>query len=153
MTKQKQVFRKCYNYISVQSLYSVLCWSTFGSDYSLESSWVWRYKLGTPEFGEFLPFFSVDPLKLCQVLHSYFQVFLEMFHRVQVRALAGPLKDILPFNNYGGHCVLGDLWCCRQFFRPVPQICASTQSCLRALGTIPSTSWLGFCSLNHVKSI
>ena len=45
----------------------MLWWSTFGSDYSLESSWVWRYKLGTPVFGEFLPFFSADPLKLCQV--------------------------------------------------------------------------------------
>ena len=28
----------------------------FGSDYSLQSSWVWHYKLGTPGFGEFLPF-------------------------------------------------------------------------------------------------
>ena len=49
--------------------------------------------------GEFLPFFSADPLKLCQVgrvasLYSYFQVSPEMFDQVQVRALAGPLKDI-----------------------------------------------------------
>ena len=49
--------------------------------------------------GEFLPFFSADPLKLCQVgwgvlLHSYFQVSPEMFDRVQVWALAGPVKDI-----------------------------------------------------------
>jgi hypothetical protein len=48
---------------------------------------------------DFLPFFSADPLKLCQVgwgalLHSYFQVSPEMLDRVQVRALAGPLKDI-----------------------------------------------------------
>uniref|UniRef100_A0A673ZKN5 Uncharacterized protein n=1 Tax=Salmo trutta TaxID=8032 RepID=A0A673ZKN5_SALTR len=48
---------------------------------------------------EFLPFFSADPFKLCQVgwgalLHSYFQVSPEMFDRVQVRALAGPPKDI-----------------------------------------------------------
>ena len=28
----------------------------------------------------------------------------------------------------------------------LPQICASTKSCLRALRTIPSTSWLGFWS-------
>ena len=54
---------------------------------------------GTPVCGEFLPFFSADPLKLCQVgqgasLHSYFQVSPEMFDQVQVRALAGPLKDI-----------------------------------------------------------
>ena len=44
-------------------------------------------------------FFSADRLKLCQVgwgasLHSYFQVSPEMLDRVQVRALAGPLKDI-----------------------------------------------------------
>ena len=62
-------------------------------------SWVWRCKLGTPVFVEFLPFFSAEPLKLCEVgsralLHSYFQVSPEMFDRVQVRALAGPLKDI-----------------------------------------------------------
>ena len=62
--------------VSIQTLYSVLCWSTFGSDYSLESSWVWCCKPGTPVFGEFPPFFSADPLKLCQVgwwalLHNY----------------------------------------------------------------------------------
>ena len=55
--------------------------------------------LGTPVFGEFLPFYSANPLKLCQVgwgasLQSYFQVSPEMFNRVQIRALAGPLKDI-----------------------------------------------------------
>ena len=55
--------------------------------------------LGTPVFGEFLPFFSADHLKLCQVgwgasLHSYFQVSPEMLDQVQVRALAGPLKEI-----------------------------------------------------------
>ena len=58
-----------------------------------------RYKLGEPVFGEFLPFFSVDPLKLCQVwwgalLHSYCPFSPEMLDRVQIRALAGPLKDI-----------------------------------------------------------
>ena len=46
-------------------------------------------KLGTPVIGKFLPFFSADPLKLCQIgcgelLHSN----PEMFHR------AGPLKVI-----------------------------------------------------------
>ena len=48
---------KCYIYISIQTLYSVLCWSTGDSDYSLESYWVWRYKLGTPVFWEFSPIF------------------------------------------------------------------------------------------------
>ena len=86
-------------YISIQTLYSVLCWSTFGSDNSLEYSWVWRYKLGTPVFGEFLPFSSADPLKLCEAgwgasLHSYFQVSAEMFDGVKVWALAVPLKDL-----------------------------------------------------------
>ena len=52
-----------------------------------------------PVFGEFLPFFSADPLKLCQVewgvsLHSYFQVSPEMFDQVYARTLAGPLKHI-----------------------------------------------------------
>ena len=42
-----------------------------------------RYELGTPVFGEFLSFFSADPLKLCQIgwgalLHSYFQVSLQL---------------------------------------------------------------------------
>uniref|UniRef100_A0A4W5JW74 N-acylneuraminate cytidylyltransferase n=1 Tax=Hucho hucho TaxID=62062 RepID=A0A4W5JW74_9TELE len=46
-----------------------------------------------------LPFFSADPLKLCQVgwgalLHSYFQVSPEMLVWVKVRDVAGPLKDI-----------------------------------------------------------
>ena len=84
-------------YISLQTLYSVLCWSTFGSEHS--DYWVWCYKLGTPVFGEFLPFFSADPLKLCQVgwgvsLHSYFLVSPGTFNWVQVRALAGPIKVI-----------------------------------------------------------
>ena len=53
----------------------------------------------THVFGEFLTFFSADPLKLCQVgwgasLPSYFQVSLELFDGVQVRVLARPLKDI-----------------------------------------------------------
>ena len=44
-------------------------------------------------------FFSADPLKLCQVrwalwVDSHFQISPEMFDWVQVRALAGPLKDI-----------------------------------------------------------
>ena len=73
MTKQKNIYKnvlKYYIYISIQTLYSVLCWSTFGSDYSLESSLVWRYKNGTPVFWEFLPFFSVDPLKRCVRLYG-----------------------------------------------------------------------------------
>lgn len=45
------------------------------------------------------PVISADPLKLCHVgcgalMHSHFQVSPEMFYLVQVRALAGPPKDI-----------------------------------------------------------
>jgi hypothetical protein len=36
-------------------------------------------------------------------------------------------------------------------FGTLPQICASTQSYLRALRTIPSTSWLGVCSDMHCQ--
>ena len=45
--------RKCYIYLSIQTLYLVLCWSTFGSNYSLESSKIWRYKLGPLYLGSF----------------------------------------------------------------------------------------------------
>ena len=36
-----------------------------------------------------------------------------------------------------------------EVFGSLPQICASTQFSLGALWTIPSTSWLGFCSDMH----
>ncbi len=107
MTKWKQNFRnickfiknnklKYQIYISIQTLYSVLSWSTFGSNYSLESFWVWHNKLCTPGLGDFLTFFFANPLKFSQVgwgplVDSHFQVSPEVFDWVQVRALAGPL--------------------------------------------------------------
>lgn len=86
-------------HLSVQTLYAVLSWSTFCSDYSLKTSLVWRDKLCTSGFGDFLPLFSADPLKISWFgwglsVASYFQVSLEMFVWVQVQSLAGPLKDI-----------------------------------------------------------
>ena len=62
------------------------------------------------------------------------------------------VAKLLPFKNYGGHCGLGNLQC-RGFFFCLPQICASTQSCLWALQTVPSTSWLGFCSDMHMSAV
>ena len=67
--------------------------STVDRNYSLESSWVWRYKQGTPVCWEFLQIFSAYPLKVCQVgwgalLHHYFHVSPEMFDWVQVHFLA-----------------------------------------------------------------
>ena len=52
--------------------------------------------LGTPVFGEFLPFFSA---KFSQALSGWMgtvaaQLFSEMFDQVQAWALAGPLKEI-----------------------------------------------------------
>jgi hypothetical protein len=46
-------------------------------------------------------------------------------------------SKLLPFKNDGGHCVLGDIQCCRNVFGTLPQICATTQSCLGFLRTIP----------------
>ena len=83
-------------------------------------------------------------------------------------SLAGSKR--LPFKNDGGHCVIGNLQCCRHFFGTLPQICASTQSCLGALRTILLTPVACFFSLtctvncgslyrqvcafpNHVQSI
>ena len=63
-------------------------------------------------------------------------------------------SKLLTFKSDGGHCVLGDQQCCRNVSVPrsvprsLPQICASRQSCLGTLWTIPSTSWLGFCIVN-----
>ena len=86
-------------YISIHSLCSMLCWCTFGSNYSLKSFWIWCHKLGTPIFGQFCPFLFAAPLKLHQVgwevsVRSHFQISPEMFNRIKVCALAGPLKDI-----------------------------------------------------------
>ena len=137
MTKQKQFFRNICTFkkkegnmtfiISIPTLYSVLCWSTFGGDYSLDFSWVWRYKIGTIVFGEFIPFFSADPCKLCQVgwgalLHSYFQVSPEMLDWVQVRALAGPSRTFRDLSR-SHSCVilavcLGLLSCWKVNLRP-----------------------------------
>ena len=86
-------------YISIHSLCSILCWCTFGSNYSPKSFWIWCHKLGTPIFGQFCPFLFAAPLKLHQVgweasVHSHFQISPEMFNRIQVWTLAGPHKDI-----------------------------------------------------------
>ena len=66
-------------YIGIHSLCSILCWSTFGTNYSLKTLGVWCYKLDTLIFGQFLPFFFAGPLKHHQVgwgasVHSHFQI-------------------------------------------------------------------------------
>ena len=92
---------KKYKYLicgSIQPRESKRCRSAFGSDYSFESSWVCLYQIYTSGFGEFLPFFLADLLKLCQVgwgasVNSNLQVFPQILNGIQVWALAGPLKD------------------------------------------------------------
>ena len=84
--------------VGIQPSESILCRSAFGSDYSFESSWVCLYQLCTSGFGNFLPFFLVDLLKLCQVgwgasVSSNLQVFPWILNGIEVLALAGLLKD------------------------------------------------------------
>ena len=50
--------------ISIQPHESIIYITAFGSDYSLESSWECLYHLYTSGFGDFLPFFHADLLKL-----------------------------------------------------------------------------------------
>ena len=74
---------KCHIDTSTRTLYWVFSWSTIGSDYSIESSLVWRDKLCTPGFGDFLLLFSAHPFKLLQVgwelsMDCHFQVSPEM---------------------------------------------------------------------------
>ena len=52
-------------YISIQTPEAIFYRHTFGGDYSFESSWVCLYQLCTS--GDFLPFFPIDFLKLCEV--------------------------------------------------------------------------------------
>ena len=56
------------------------------------------YLLSTPGFGDFVPFFLADLLKLGRVgwgvsVNSNLQVFPQILNGIQVWALAGPLKD------------------------------------------------------------
>ena len=83
--------------------------------------------------------------------HSYIvlAVWLGSLSCWKVNLCPSLCSKLLPCKNDGGHCVLGDLQCFQKCFGTLPQICASTQSCLRALRTIPSTSWLGFFSDMH----
>ena len=61
----KYILYKC----NIQILNFVLCRKPFveSSNYSFKSSWVSLYKLCSPGFGQFIPFFLADPLKLHQI--------------------------------------------------------------------------------------
>ena len=108
MTKQKLFFRNVYKFmtknklkyhikISIQTLYSVLCWSTFGSDYS-------RVFLGMMPQAWHTCIWGVSPILLCrssQALSGWMgSVAAQLFSglsRDQLGSSLGsgwPLKDI-----------------------------------------------------------
>lgn len=77
MKKHKKVLQTYHMYTSSHTLYSIICWRTFGINYSIKSSGV-CYKLGTSILGQFLQFLFADRLKLHQVgwgasVHCHFQ--------------------------------------------------------------------------------
>ena len=81
----------------IQPPESILCGSIFGSDYSFESSCICLDQLCTSGFGDFLPFFVGDLLKLCQVgwgvsVNINLQGFPQILNGIQVWDLAGSLK-------------------------------------------------------------
>ena len=71
-------------YTSIKTLYSVLCWSTFGSDYRLESTWVWRYHFGTPVFG------GVSPI----IFYISSQALLGWMGSVAAQLFSGLSRDV-----------------------------------------------------------
>ena len=84
----------CHYYKSILKIGRLTGIGFFQSSNNRYRHWkiiIGRPLLGTPVFGEFLPFFSEDSLKLCQVgwgesVHSNFQVSPEMFDRIQAVA-------------------------------------------------------------------
>ena len=61
---------------------TILCRSAFGRDFGFESSWVCLYRLCTSGFGDFLPFFLADLLKLCQLDgECHWTAIFKSFHR------------------------------------------------------------------------
>ena len=169
MTKWKHVFinfhklinnenLKCLVSTGIQPPESLLCRSVFSSDYSFESSWVCLYQLWTPGFGDFLPFFLVDLLKLCQVgwgasVNSNLQVFPQILNGIQVWALAGPLEDfhvlvLKPFQCCFG-CMLGVIVLLECKSSPQSQVfCTLKQVLLKDLPVFGSIH----CSLYPYKS-
>lgn len=62
-TRQKQVMEISFKWKKQKdNIDTRISWSTFGSDYSLWSTWIWRHELYTPGFEDFLLFFSANPL-------------------------------------------------------------------------------------------
>ena len=85
---------KCLIYIRIQTFYSVLFWFTFGSDYRLKSSWVWRYKLGTPVFR------GVSPI----ILWRSSQALSGWMGNVAAQLFSGLSRDVRSGSSPGSGC-------------------------------------------------
>ena len=99
------------------------------------------------------------------------QLFSGLSREVRPGSSLGLIKDIQRLVPKPLLCCLGyvlsrEVWPGSKWWRPLcswgpsmlhtfsgilPQICALTQSCLKALWTNPLTSWLGFCSDMHCQ--
>uniref|UniRef100_A0A8C7FY14 WD repeat domain 75 n=1 Tax=Oncorhynchus kisutch TaxID=8019 RepID=A0A8C7FY14_ONCKI len=108
---------------SSSTIYSVLCCSTFGSEYSLDSSWVLRYMLGTPVFGEFLQILSssvrLDGERCCTAIFRSLQRCLIRFKSGLWLRHSRTFRDL----SRSQSCVflavcLGLLSCCKVTLRP-----------------------------------
>lgn len=75
--------------------YSQLCWSTFGSFFSLLSFWIGCLQLSPPNFSQFAPVFSAVLLhQFGWRHHSAIFTSLQMFNQIPVWTLAWPIQDI-----------------------------------------------------------
>ena len=101
---------------------------------------------------------SRGSLELCQIDHRGLVTYLTkaLLHRLLRLAWRPALGRVLVVPNFFHLRMVGAtvFWgpsVLQTSFGTLLQICASTQSCLGPLRTIPSTSWLGFCSDMHYQ--
>ena len=81
---------------------SILCRTTFYSNYSCKSLGVCLYKLGTSNHWDFCPFFKAKLLQLLQVgwvplVYSNLKVIPQILNWIEVWALTRPFQDIQMF--------------------------------------------------------
>ncbi len=82
----------------MHTLKLIRCWSTFWFYYTTQSFWVWVYQHGTSWLSNICPLFFAKMLQICQIaraspVHSPLQITTQMFSRIQVWAMAGPLQN------------------------------------------------------------
>lgn len=154
-----------YTLVNIQTYYSVMCRSLFGSKCSFESSWISLYKLHTTGFWQFIQFFLTDPsshwigfrLGFWTVFEKncHLQDSPQMFYRVwawlgQSRTVTSSLLTSIPLFQPLRCTTIA--WCCSislLFWTDV--IVLSCLFCLArkyyccGLQGVSWTSWIGFC--------